>query len=80
MSVEQQSLRTFPTSKIQISPLPTLPLEHVLIKFPRWTLPSAKSVLTLTPWFLVEMMKLEPMRAAVAQRVEVHQEIMLRIV
>ena len=80
MSVEQQSPRTFPTSRIHISPTTTPPQEHVLIKFPRWILPSAKSVLTLILWSLGEMMPLDPMQAAVARHVELQRATMLQIV
>ena len=70
MNVEQQYRKTFRTSRIRISPPPTPQPEHVPIKFPKLILPSAKSVLTSTLWFLVAMIQLEPTLAVVGHHVQ----------
>ena len=83
MNVEQQYRKIFPTFRIRISPPPTPQQEHVPIKFPKWILPSAKSVWTSTLWFLVEMVvmiQLKPMLAVVAPHVGVWLETMRQMV
>ena len=80
MNVEQQYRKTFRTSRIRISPPPTPQQEHVPIKFPKWILPSAKSVWTSTLWFLVEMIQLETTLAAAGQPVGLWLETMQQMV